>query len=542
MQISLAQRIELLGNMAIFQALDEEQVANLAQKLAEFHISAGELLYRVGDRADNFYVIFSGEFQILNDALSAESPLATLHAADVFGERALLHGTGRAFTVTAKRDSHLLYLPKKDFFDLVSSHPEIAEHFEQRHEAKELKNELDFDWLREGEIVHHLMRKHSAYLWLRFSRPMLSAIFGFLSIYASINSAASAQLRWLTLGGALIFVAGIWALWEYYDWRNDFYVITNIRVVWLEHVLLRSTSRKEAPLSTIQQVNVHTSQIGRIMNFGDVIVRTYTGTVLMPAVGSPVHVKEMIEEYVARDRNRLREDRHDTIRRAVRESLGKTIHEPEPEEPFEGEQPAMIDPGERFQLFKTRHVDGEVVTYHRHWFVLFSSLLLPAFFFLAVLYGLRTLYAGWPPDSVSWAIAIAFTSLPLLVMLYRFLDWQNDIYQVTAENLIDSEKKPLGSEVTKSASLANVLSLENHRVGILGLLLNFGEVRINVGDTSLEFVDVHDPAQIQEDIFVRMQAQKISLENANDMEERARMAEWLKVYEEERKADPDPES
>ena len=127
-------------------------------------------------------------------------------------------------------------------------------------------------------------------------------------------------------------------------------------------------------------------------------------------------------------------------------------------------------------------------------------------------------------------------------MIYRLLDWQNDIYRVTSEKLIDSEKKPLGSEITKSASLANVLSLENHRVGILGLLLNFGEVRINIGDTSLAFVDVHNPALIQEDIFIRMEALKHSREDSRDEKEQARMAEWLKVYEEERKTDPDPES
>ncbi len=543
MQISLSMRQEVLGKMALFQELDEQQLTALAKQCSEFHILSGDLLYREGDRADNFYLVYSGEFHSASEESPTPSPLSISRSGDFFGERALLDGSGRAFTVTAAKDSLLLYIPKKHFFDLISDHPDIAKHLMERTDAKEIKQEIDFDWLRDGEIVHHLMRKHSAYLWLRLSRALLSAIFGLLSINMSINSAdAESQFRWLALGGALIFIAIVWALWEYYDWRNDFYVITNMRVVWLEHVLLRSTSRKESPLSSIQQVNVHTSYIGRILHFGDVIVRTYTGTVPMRAIGNPQHIKEMIEEYVSRDSNQSRTDRHETIRRAVRESMGKENARLAPENEEQEEAPTMIDPGERFQLFKTRHVDGDEVTYHRHWFVLFSSLLLPAFFLVAVIYGLRTLYGGLPPDNASWAIAIVFTVLPILVMLYRFFDWQNDIYRVTSEKLIDSEKKPLGSEVSKSASLANVLSLENHRVGILGLLLNFGEVRINVGDTSLDFIDVHNPALIQEDIFIRMQAQKSTLKDINDNEERARMAEWLQIYEEERNADADPEN
>jgi len=124
--------------------------------------------------------------------------------------------------------------------------------------------------------------------------------------------------------------------------------------------------------------------------------------------------------------------------------------------------------------------------------------------------------------------------IPLSIFVYRLLDWQNDIYRVTPDSLMDSEKKPLGSEVTKSASLANVLSLENHRVGILGLLLNFGVVRINVGDSSLDFVDVHDPARIQQDIFLRMEALKLKQQESQADEERRRLAEWMKIYEEER--------
>ena len=66
---------------------------------------------------------------------------------------------------------------------------------------------------------------------------------------------------------------------------------------------------------------------------------------------------------------------------------------------------------------------------------------------------------------------------------------------------------------------------------------DFGEVRINVGDSSLDFTDVHNPPLVQQDIYVRMQALQNRQGHARDKEDRERIAEWLKVYEEERQAE-----
>jgi hypothetical protein len=540
MLVSNESRVIFLAQLAIFQGLDEAELQTLASQFAEYPVRSEDLLYKEGDRADNFYLLFSGELsQTTHDSTL---PPKNLESGDHFGSPALLDGSLRTQTIHAIQDSILIYLPKRSFFDLISRYPAVADALLARVSAQELEAEIDFEWLQEGEKVHHLMRKHKAYLWQRFARPMILMIGALLAVNVSISDNNSGELPWLLIGGIGLFFAILWALWEFFDWRNDFYVLTNRRVVWLEHMLLRSSSRKEAPLSAIQQVNVHTSQIARLLGYGDIIVRTYTGTVPMPAVPAPHQVKEMIEEYVDREGTQSREKRHETIRQVVRQSLG--VDDQEEQDDIEESQISesyMIDPGEPFQLFKTRHVDGDVITYHRHWFVLFSRLIFPSVFFVALIFGARTFFNGWPSDSQSLLITLAFLSMPIFVMIYRIFDWQNDIYQVTSENIIDSEKKPLGSEVTKSASLANILSLENHRIGLLGLLLNYGEVRINVGDSTLSFTDVHNPALVQQDIYVRMQVVQTGQNFARDDEERARMAEWLKVYEEERRPQLDPD-
>ncbi len=71
--------------------------------------------------------------------------------------------------------------------------------------------------------------------------------------------------------------------------------------------------------------------------------------------------------------------------------------------------------------------------------------------------------------------------------LYNYIDWRNDIYQVTDRSVFDIERKPFGTESKKSAALENILSLEHERIGFLGYILNVGNVLINVGEAKFDF-------------------------------------------------------
>jgi hypothetical protein len=117
--------------------------------------------------------------------------------------------------------------------------------------------------------------------------------------------------------------------------------------------------------------------------------------------------------------------------------------------------------------------------------------------------------------------------------LYHYVDWRNDVYVVTRENILDIERKPLAREVRKSASLDNILSLENRREGILGLLLNFGTVIINVGIEQFNFYGVFNPAQVQFEVFDRMVALRRRREEAEAARQRERLADWLVMYHEQ---------
>ena len=117
--------------------------------------------------------------------------------------------------------------------------------------------------------------------------------------------------------------------------------------------------------------------------------------------------------------------------------------------------------------------------------------------------------------------------------LYNYVDWRNDIYQVTDRSIFDIERRPFGTESKKSAALENILSLEHERIGFLGYILNVGNVLINVGEAKFTFNDVYDPARVQQDVFSRMQLVRFKKQQEEVARERDRILKLLEIYHQE---------
>ena len=128
----------------------------------------------------------------------------------------------------------------------------------------------------------------------------------------------------------------------------------------------------------------------------------------------------------------------------------------------------------------------------------------------------------------------ALALVPLaLWWLYQYVDWANDIYQVTAAQILDVYKKPLAREVRKVAPLENILGTEVAQRGILGLLLNFGDVVANVGTEKFTFQGVFDPTSVQQDIVRAQEAFNERKKEKERRERREEMVEWLSAYHKE---------
>ncbi len=531
---------DLLRHVALFQGLEDEQLATLVDRIELVYIDAGELLFAEGDLGDSFYIVFRGEVQLTQGWGEGELVVANFVPGDYFGEEAIMYGRPRSATVVAVIPTSLLRISADLYATLLEDIAPFGENLEATIESHKLAGQVEFSWLNPGEVVHLIARKHPARLWLALAGPVFIGLFSIpLFFLAFLTATVTPAL----FGGILLLVVVLWGIWNGVDWGNDYYLVTNQRVVWLERVIALYESRQEAPLRTILSVAMESDQIGRILGYGDVIVRTYTGRIMLRNIGHPKQVAALIEQYWLRAQRDSDVAKSDAIVRTLREHLGLPVEddlEAEPEiEPEEVEEQVSMayQPGILTLIlanyFKMRHQEGSVITYRKHWFIFLSRSWLPTLGMLgAVVLVIARLLGYLSFLSPTTVIVVGISLLMVLGgwWLYNFVDWRNDIYQLTADHIVDIDRKPLGSEEKKSAPLENILSLSHERIGIWGLLFNFGTVYARIGKADFTFNNVHNPALVQQDIFARMDERQNQKREAEAARERARMAEWLAAY------------
>ena len=98
-----------------------------SQGLSRAHFEAGQLIYREGDLARNFYTILTGQVQVVRQENGEETLVATLVAGEYFGEVSLLQGTRHTASVRALETTDLLVMSGPDFKDLAASSTQFAE-------------------------------------------------------------------------------------------------------------------------------------------------------------------------------------------------------------------------------------------------------------------------------------------------------------------------------------------------------------------------------------------------------------------------------
>ena len=89
--------------------------------------SAGETIVRQGEIASRFYIITSGEVEVVEHVDGAERQLRRMGPGRHFGELALLKNTKRTASVRAVTDTTVLALARQDFASLVGNMPELQE-------------------------------------------------------------------------------------------------------------------------------------------------------------------------------------------------------------------------------------------------------------------------------------------------------------------------------------------------------------------------------------------------------------------------------
>jgi CRP-like cAMP-binding protein len=542
-------RAAFLKKIHLFYGLEDGELEAIADTMQEVSVSDGEVVFEQDSPSESFYLIYRGSVRIIRQQKDKEFQLAVLVANDYFGEMGLIARRKRSGTVTATSGTTLLVLAREDFETLFKKSPQLRLNMDVAVRSRHLARTLRFNWLRRDEVIYFLARKHAVVLYEMLILPVLALIAPLGLFYANFFIA---PLFIVGLAATLSLLAVVgWIVWTVIDWGNDFYIVTNQRVVWLEKVIGIYDSRQESPLSTILSVSVETSQLGRILDYGDVIIRTFVGRISFRQVNHPEQAQHMIEEYWNRTREQATSMEKEAMKNAIRKRIGLPVPPPpKPVTPPENPPPAQPRPKTLDAILrllgssslKMRYEFGDHVVYRKHWVVLFLHAWVPflATFGLFIMLLSRMVELAFDPARVlfsfergfdSWMVTYFLAIFPFAIwLIYKVMDWSNDKYEVTSEQIIDIDRKPFGTESRNAAQLESILGTNYVRHGILGNIFNFGTVQITVGGTHLVFEDVMDPASVQSDIDRRRMARSASQNAAKVAAERERMAEWLAAY------------
>jgi CRP-like cAMP-binding protein len=121
-----------LATVPLFSALDEEELAKIADW---FHVqNANEGVKLVGEGAPGytFFVLLEGTAAVTSEGQT----LTVLTPGDFFGEVAILGDGRRTATVTSTSPARLLVLFGTEFRQLEAAHPEIASRIAEAMQAR----------------------------------------------------------------------------------------------------------------------------------------------------------------------------------------------------------------------------------------------------------------------------------------------------------------------------------------------------------------------------------------------------------------------
>lgn len=534
--------IDLLSRIHLFRDVESQKIDDFADKLEVVEYPPGGVIFDQGDDPDYFYFLLDGRVRLSrkHPQTHLNQPIGFLEKFDYFGQELLEINWSRQVSAAAEGDVTLLRIAVPELSESITEIPTLSERLQFILDSYHLMLTTRFIWQDPEEMVYFVSRRHVLFLVTNLIPPALWSIFTITPI-AFWTITRAFNLLPLSIFLLDIIISILWLVWSYIDWTNDYYVVTNRRVLFIEKVILLYDSRQESPLTAIQSTFTTTTQIGRILNYGNVAIRTLIGTILFHDVPSPAMVMALIQE----QQMRAQISESNTARKDIETRIDDRILKgpqlpPPPRTQKPQEQPSMM---RQFlsTMFHLRYEQGGTITYRTHIFILFKRIWLPTL----MLIGLGTLFLGSALNQFVVLSVEATCSLLFLVGIvvfawwfYQYLDWHNDIYLITPEQVVDVNRKPLGHESRQAAPLKNILSIEYKRIGLIGLLLDYGTVYIRVGDQILTFDEVYKPSEVQRELFDRLQRKNAAERKAALEAENRRNADWFAIYDDWRQKHP----
>ena len=114
--------LSILKTTELFSHVPDEILVSIQDRMEQFRLSAGTILFNESEPGDGLYIIVQGQLRILSGGVQ----LGVRSPGQYVGELALLDDSPRSATVKAKTDVLLLKLHRDAFHQVLTTSPELV--------------------------------------------------------------------------------------------------------------------------------------------------------------------------------------------------------------------------------------------------------------------------------------------------------------------------------------------------------------------------------------------------------------------------------
>jgi len=533
MNISRKKLAETLRKVFPFNSLEKEHIDLLLDNFEMVYFPAEKMVYLEGTPALSCYILYQGRMEILKEKNHTLIQLNEISERFSFGEDVLTGNQIRRTSARAITDVILIKISNETLTQVVKENTEFRKNINimitsYDHLVCKTIN------LGKGETVCYIGQPHPIIVVIKIIFVLL-AVFGLgILLMILINSGLLAYHFGLWGGGVLGITALLWMGWQFLEWSNDLFFFTNKRIINKQRSLFSYEIKQETPISAIESAKTRRSFLGRGLNFGDLEIKTFTGSMRLPFVQEIASVQHILT-YLTERRKDLREEEEKRAfsteireRIDIRASVRDTGFENLP-----GQSSSQILSPDSASKRSDVNIAPENIVYRTHWTILFAKIFIPALLLMSHM----LLYLFLAANQMEIINGTAFNTIVLINSIiliswntYRFADWRNDVYIITEDQLIDIDRSPFGMEEKRAAPIKNIQSIRYKRNGFFGLLFNFGTVYTRVGDEEFTFDNVRRPAEVQEALFAAKERFHQREEDAEKHAQRKKAVDWIDSY------------
>ncbi len=539
------QLIEMLRAYPSLSSLSDEQIQELANKAVCRLYKANEMVIKTGEQGAAFFFIIEGQARVIKEVDGELKVVEHFREGDLFGEQSLLKGEPRSATVEVMVDSTLAVFDTGTWEWLLKI-PGVQEQLSSLEKKYSKQAERTFPSIHKDEVVVVMAKRHMLAYIASLTTPLFILLIGLLVsgllslLEFPFTLPANIPFFFLPAGIALL-LALLAAVYNYFEWQNDDFIVTSQRVIHIERVILHGEMREESPLTAIQDINVKTRNwLTRFFDYYILTIQTAgVGNILFDGLKNTEQIKNIIFEQRAAAQQRVAASDTTAMRRALAQTMSWPIGPVESTIPLKKNEEQEVKKSKFHIMPRLTIRKDDKIIWRKHPWVLLKNVWLQSLVLVGLFYLLITGLGGIFPFSKQMSGPI-FILLVVLIFFSFFWfsygadDWRKDIYIVTSDRIIDIEGSPfdLGPEQRREGTFGVIQNITYKSPTVFTRMLNMGDVVIETAGTmdTFTFKQVYDYRGVQQEISKRLFAFKEQQRQKERAKDEKRFTQWLGEY------------